>query len=50
MSEREKKVLDDLAALPQPLRDRFVDKIEGAAMALELLEERKEADDGKDQG
>lgn len=36
MSEREKQILESVAKLPDPLKDRFLDKIEGAVMALDM--------------
>ena len=45
MSEKEKKIAENISKLPEPLKDRFLDKIEGAVMALDLTkpEEKKEA-------
>jgi hypothetical protein len=37
MSEKEKRVLEGITKLPGPLRERFLDKIEGAVMALDAL-------------
>lgn len=37
MSEKEKRIAESIAKLPDPLKDRFLDKIEGAAMAMDLL-------------
>ena len=37
MSEKEKAMLEKLAALPAPLQDRFLDRIQGATMALDVL-------------
>lgn len=37
MSEKEKAMLEKLAALPAPLQDRFLDRIQGATMALDML-------------
>ena len=42
MSEKEKAMLEKLAALPAPLQDRFLDRIQGATMALDMLGVRKE--------
>lgn len=36
MSEKEKKIAENISKLPEPLKDRFLDKIEGAVMALDL--------------
>jgi len=37
MSEREKKILEGVSKLPDPLKDRFLDQIKGASMALDML-------------
>lgn len=45
MSEKEKKIAENISKLPEPLKDRFLDKIEGAVMALDLTatpEKKKE--------
>ena len=44
MSEKEKKIAENISKLPEPLKDRFLDKIEGAVMALDLAE-KKEGDE-----
>ena len=36
MSEKEKRIMEGVAKLPPQLKDRFLDKIEGAVMALDL--------------
>lgn len=36
MSEKEKRIMENVAKLPDPLMDRFLDKIEGAVMALDM--------------
>lgn len=41
MSEKEKVILSKMAKLPEPLQDKFLDRIEGAAMALDLMKEVK---------
>ena len=41
MSEKEKRIAEGIAKLPDPLKDRFLDKIEGAAMAMDLLGNKK---------
>lgn len=41
MSEKEKELCAKVAKLPQELLDKFVDKIDGAAMALEVLAAEK---------
>ena len=48
MSDKEKKIMENVAKLPAPLKDRFLDKIEGAVMALDLKAqpEQKNEEDG----
>ena len=41
MSSKEKEILDKMAKLPEPLQDKFLDRLEGAAMALNLMKEVK---------
>lgn len=47
MSEKEKAMCAKIAQLPPELQNRLADKLDGAVMALELMEEKKggEADD-----
>ena len=45
MSDKEKQMIEKIAALPEGLQQRFVDRIDGAAMALDELHEGKEARD-----
>lgn len=45
MSEQEKRVVEKLAQMPAPLRERFVAMAEGAALALDEL---KGETDGRD--
>ncbi len=46
MAEKEKEILEGLAAFPQELRDEFLSQIQGAATAIKVLapnsEETKE--------
>ena len=35
MSEKEKSMIEKIAKLPPELQDKFADKLDGAAMALE---------------
>lgn len=44
MSEREKATIDKLAELPQAIRDRILDRIDGAALALESIRKEGEND------
>lgn len=37
MSEKQKQILDKFAKLPEPLQDKFLDRIQGATMALDVL-------------
>ena len=48
MSEKEKKIVEGIAKLPGPMKDRFLDKIEGAVMALDLLKKEDADDSGGD--
>lgn len=40
MSEKEKSMIEKIAKLPPELQDKFADKLDGAAMALDVLEKR----------
>lgn len=42
MSEKEKVMLEKIAKLPPKLLDKFADKVDGAVMALDVLEATKE--------
>ena len=44
MSEREKATIDKLAELPQAVRDRILDRIDGAALALESMRKEENND------
>ena len=46
MSEKEKKIAENISKLPEPLKDRFLDKIEGAVMALDLTKPEEKKEDG----
>lgn len=48
MSEKEKTILEKMAQLPPELQDKFLDKIDGAIMALDML--GKDGKDGKEKG
>lgn len=41
MSEKEKTILEKMAQLPPELQDKLVDKIDGAVMVLDMLEQSK---------
>lgn len=41
MSEKEKALCGKIAQLPRELQEKIMDKADGAAMALELMRERK---------
>lgn len=45
MSEKEKTILDKIAKLPPELQDRLVDKLDGAVMALDVLEKKTEKEE-----
>lgn len=47
MSEKEKQILHEISKLPPNLKDRFLDKIEGAAMALDALGTAPKTDEEK---
>ena len=44
MSEKEKSMIEKIAKLPPELQDKFADKLDGAAMALDVLEKRGDGD------
>lgn len=37
MSEKEKQLLDKIAKLPEPLQDKFLDRLEGARLAIDVI-------------
>ncbi len=48
MSEKEKQVVEKIAALPEAVRERFLTMAEGAVIAVEELREEKEEEDDAD--
>lgn len=44
MSEKEKAMCEKISKLPPELQEKFFDKVDGAVMAMNLLDSRKEAD------
>lgn len=40
MAENEKKLIENVAALPPELRDEFLSQIQGAATAVKVLQEK----------
>lgn len=50
MSEKEKDMLEKIAALPAPLQDKFLERIQGATMALDVLDAEKAAKAEKKDG
>ena len=51
MSEKEKKIVEGIAKLPDQMKERFLDKIEGAVMALDMLAPQKgEQDEPRENG
>lgn len=42
MSEKEKSMCEKIASLPPSLQEKILDKVDGAAMALELLKKADE--------
>ena len=49
MAESEKKLLEDLAALPKPLKEDFMKQITGAATAVRVMAQEAEARKGGDE-
>lgn len=47
MAETEKKLIENVAALPESLQAEFLSQIQGAATALKVLEGQKAADEKK---
>lgn len=48
MSEKEKQILDKIAKLPAPLQDKFLDRLEGARLAIDAIgTPPKEGDNAK---
>lgn len=45
MSEKEKAMVEKIAQLPPELQNRIVDQIDGAIMAMDMLESRKNDDE-----
>lgn len=44
MSEKENQIITKIAQLPEPLKDKFLDRLEGARLALDAIStETKEA-------
>lgn len=37
MSEKEKAMLEKIAALPDPIKEKFIDRLDGARIALDVL-------------
>lgn len=37
MSEKEKAIIEKIAALPDPLKQRFIDQADGALMAMDVM-------------
>ncbi len=47
MSEKEKSLVEKIAAMPDRLKEKFLDKADGALMAMDAMKEqpeKKEAD------
>lgn len=44
MSEKEKAMYEKISKLPPELQEKFFDKVDGAVMAMNLLDSKKEAD------
>ena len=41
MSDKEKQILDRTSQLPDKLQDRFLDKLQGAADAVEVMRQQE---------
>ncbi len=50
MSEREKKMAEGLAKLPEALQEKFIEQITGAAMAVEVMRPKEEREEAKPAG
>lgn len=37
MSDKEKQMLEKIAALPDPIKEKFIDRLDGARIALDVL-------------
>lgn len=48
MSEKEKQVVEKIAALPEQVREKFLTMAEGAVIAVEELRKEQEDDDDAD--
>lgn len=48
MSEKAQAILEKVAAFPEKLQDKFLDKLDGAAMYADVMSEtgKEEADNG----
>lgn len=42
MSEKEKSILEKIAQLPAPLQDKFLDRLEGARLAIDAMSNQPE--------
>lgn len=47
MSEKEKKMIEKIAKLPPELQDKFADKLDGAVMALDMLDRQKKKEEAE---
>ena len=50
MAENEKKLVENLAKLPEPLRAEFLSQIQGAATAVKVLAEKPASKDATKSG
>ena len=51
MSEKEKALVEKIAAMPDRLKEKFLDKADGALMAMDAMKDAKpEADTPKQKG
>ena len=50
MSERDHDMLEKIRGLPGPLQEKFIDRLDGAAMAMETLTASGSAEKGEQHG
>ncbi len=50
MSEKAHKILEKVSSMPEPLQDKFLDRLDGAAMAVEALAASGNTAKGEDHG
>ncbi len=50
MSEKAQMILEKVSAMPEPVQDKFLDRLDGAVMAVEALTASGSAGKGGDNG